>query len=326
MLGLWSLFESTIVEHFVLSSMSSATALADMTTQEKLIQMRRLAAIASGFGVEGFVQEAEMAAAAQLNRLNGIASMAKAVVVLALAVLGLLYAKSRYSPELRARNHVERVVSFLLALCSGIAILTTIGIVVSMLGETMRFFDFVSPIDFFFGTTWNPGFSTTGNTTGDFGLLPLLWGTLMISFIALAVAIPVGLMAAIYLAEYASSRVRSIVKPTIEVLAGIPTIVYGVFAMMVIGPVFSQMGALVGIDIRATSALTAGVVMGIMIIPFVSSLSDDIITQVPRTMRDGSLGLGATKSETIRQVVLPAALPGIVGAFCWLPAALLVRP
>lgn len=314
-LGLWSLFESTIVEHFVLSSMSSATALADMTTQEKLIQMRRLAAIASGFGVEGFVQEAEMAAAAQLNRLNGIASMAKAVVVLALAVLGLLYAKSRYSPELRARNHVERVVSFLLALCSGIAILTTIGIVVSMLGETMRFFDFVSPIDFFFGTTWNPGFSTTGNTTGDFGLLPLLWGTLMISFIALAVAIPVGLMAAIYLAEYASSRVRSIVKPTIEVLAGIPTIVYGVFAMMVIGPVFSQMGALVGIDIRATSALTAGVVMGIMIIPFVSSLSDDIITQVPRTMRDGSLGLGATKSETIRQVVLPAALPGIVGAF-----------
>lgn len=314
-LGLWSLFESTIVEHFVLSSMSSATALADMTTQEKLIQMRRLAAIASGFGVEGFVQEAEMAAAAQLNRLNGIASMAKAVVVLALAVLGLLYAKSRYSPELRARNHVERVVSFLLALCSGIAILTTVGIVVSMLGETMRFFDFVSPIDFFFGTTWNPGFSTTGNTTGDFGLLPLLWGTLMISFIALAVAIPVGLMAAIYLAEYASSRVRSIVKPTIEVLAGIPTIVYGVFAMMVIGPVFSQMGALVGIDIRATSALTAGVVMGIMIIPFVSSLSDDIITQVPRTMRDGSLGLGATKSETIRQVVLPAALPGIVGAF-----------
>ncbi len=314
-LGLWSLFESTIVEHFVLSSMSSATALADMTTQEKLIQMRRLAAIASGFGVEGFVQEAEMAAAAQLNRLNGIASMAKAVVVLALAVLGLLYAKSRYSPELRARNHVERVVSFLLALCSGIAILTTIGIVVSMLGETMRFFDFVSPIDFFFGTTWNPGFSTTGNSTGDFGLLPLLWGTLMISFIALAVAIPVGLMAAIYLAEYASPRARSIVKPTIEVLAGIPTIVYGVFAMMVIGPVFSQMGALVGIDIRATSALTAGVVMGIMIIPFVSSLSDDIITQVPRTMRDGSLGLGATKSETIRQVVLPAALPGIVGAF-----------
>ena len=163
-----------------------------------------------------------------------------------------------------------------------------------------------------------PGFSTSGNAEGSYGLLPLLWGTLMVSGIALLVAVPVGLMIAIYLAEYASPWLRSWAKPTIEVLAGIPTIVYGVFAMMIIGPFFKAAGAYVGIEINATSALTAGFVMGIMIIPFVSSLSDDIITQVPRALRDGSLGLGATKSETIRQVVLPAALRVLQGHFYWL--------
>ena len=184
-----------------------------------------------------------------------------------------------------------------------------------MFSEAMRFFHFVSPFDFFFGTEWNPGFSTSGNAQGSYGLLPLLWGTLMVSGIALLVAVPVGLMIAIYLAEYASAGLRAWAKPAIEILAGIPTIVYGVFALMVIGPFFKMLGATVGLEINATSALTAGFVMGIMIIPFVSSLSDDIITQVPRSLRDGSLGLGATKSETIRQVVLPAALPGIIGAF-----------
>ncbi|MDR9777962.1 phosphate ABC transporter permease subunit PstC, partial [Rhizobium hidalgonense] len=160
-----------------------------------------------------------------------------------------------------------------------------------------------------------PGFSTTGDTQGEYGLLPLLWGTLMVSIIAMLVAVPVGLMAAIYMAEYATPRVRSIAKPMLETLAGIPTIVYGVFAIMFVGPMLSAFGNLIGIHINATSALTAGLVVGIMIIPFVSSLSDDIIIQVPRAMRDGSLGLGATKSETIKQVVLPAALPGIMGAF-----------
>ena len=184
-----------------------------------------------------------------------------------------------------------------------------------MLTEALHFFKFVSPTDFFFGTEWNPGFSTTGNAEGSYGILPLLWGTLMVSGIALLVAVPIGLMIAIYLAEYASPKLRAWAKPIIEVLAGIPTIVYGVFALMVIGPFFKMVGESVGININATSALTAGFVMGIMIIPFVSSLSDDIITQVPRALRDGSLGLGATKSETIRQVVLPAALPGITGAF-----------
>ena len=218
------------------------------------------------------------------------------------------------------------MINITLALCSGVAILTTLGIVMSMFSEALRFFSFVSPFDFFFGTEWNPGFSTSGNAEGSYGLLPLLWGTLMVSGIALLVSVPLGLMIAIYLSEYASSTLRSWAKPTIEILAGIPTIVYGVFALMVIGPFFKEAGEMIGLNITATSALTAGFVMGIMIIPFVSSLSDDIITQVPRALRDGSLGLGATKSETIRQVVLPAALPGIIGAFCSRHLVRLVKP
>lgn len=219
-------------------------------------------------------------------------------------------------PQLRARNHVERLITALLALSSGVAILTTVGIVLSLVGEALHFFRYISPAEFFFGTVWNPRFSTSGTgQQGEFGLLPLLWGTLMVSAIALLVAIPLGLMTAIYMAEYAPPWLRNVAKPIIEVLAGIPTIVYGFFALIVIGPFLSGLGDMLGIGIRATSALTAGLVMGIMIIPFVSSLSDDIITQVPKSLRDGALGLGATKSEMIRQVVLPAALPGIVGAF-----------
>ncbi|EXJ09697.1 phosphate ABC transporter permease subunit PstC [Nitrincola nitratireducens] len=250
-----------------------------------------------------------------LRELRNQGNFIMLALMASVASAGLVLTWRRIQPDLRARNQVEVVTRFLLILCSTIAILTTIGIVFSMLGEALRFFSFVSPADFFFGTTWNPRFSTVG-TSGQtgFGMLPLLWGTLMIAIIALLVAVPIGLMTAIYLAEYAPSKVRAVAKPVIEVLAGIPTIVYGFFALVTVGPFLNMLGATLGLEIRATSALTAGVVMGIMIIPFISSLSDDIITQVPKAMRDGSLGLGATKSETIRKVVIPAALPGIVGA------------
>ena len=277
--------------------------------------INRVEAIASGFGVTDTPAAYELAAAEQLAKFQSIGTFAKIAVVICVALAGLVAAKKRIATQFRARNQVEKTINVALALCSGVAILTTIGIVMSMFSEAMRFFQFVSPLDFFFGTVWDPGFSTSGNAEGSYGLLPLLWGTLMVSGIALLVAVPVGLMIAIYLAEYASPSFRAWAKPTIEVLAGIPTIVYGVFALMIIGPFFKMLGETVGIEINTTSALTAGFVMGIMIIPFVSSLSDDIITQVPRALRDGSLGLGATKSETIRQVVLPAALPGITGAF-----------
>lgn len=314
LLVVWNIVEPSVLRHIALNQIPSQVV-AGLSGAELDVLLNRIHAIATGFGVTDTPQSYELTAAAILKKYQTIGLFAKFAVIISVALFGLAYARQRISQQFRARNQVERTVSIALAMCSGIAILTTIGIVMSMFSEAMRFFNFVSPTDFFFGTEWNPGFSSTGAAEGSYGLLPLLWGTLMVSIVALSVAIPVGLMTAIYLAEYAKPRFRAIVKPVIEVLAGIPTIVYGVFALMVIGPFFHMVGNSIGLNINATSALTAGVVMGIMIIPFVSSLSDDIITQVPRSLRDGSLGLGATKSETVLKVVLPAALPGIVGAF-----------
>ncbi len=232
-------------------------------------------------------------------------------VALILAAAGLAFALTRTAPDFRARNAVETTVKALLMLCSSIAILTTAGIVLSMLFETGHFFQQYSWTEFFFGTTWSPRFG--GGS--DLGILPLLWGTLYISVIALAVSVPIGLFAAIYMSEYASGRMRSIAKPMIEVLAGIPTIVYGLFALITVGPMLRDWFAQpLGLGSSGSSVMTAGLVMGIMLIPFVSSLSDDIINAVPQSLRDGALGLGSTRSETIRKVVLPAALPGIVGA------------
>jgi len=310
----WNIVEPGLLEQVVIKHLPH-DVLTHLDQASLSVVIDRVEALASGFGVSDQPAAYELAAAEQLAKFSTIGTFAKLAVVISVALAGLVWAKKRISQNFRARNQVEKIMNIGLALCSGVAILTTLGIVMSMFGEAMRFFSFVSPIDFFFGTQWNPGFSTSGNAEGSYGLLPLLWGTLMVSGIALLVAVPLGLMIAIYLSEYASPKFRSWAKPTIEVLAGIPTIVYGVFALMILGPFIKTLGAMVGVDINATSALTAGFVMGIMIIPFVSSLSDDIITQVPRALRDGSLGLGATKSETIRQVVLPAALPGIIGAF-----------
>lgn len=232
-------------------------------------------------------------------------------VALALGVAGLAFALSRTAPQFRARNVVEQVVRGILIVCSLIAIATTVAIVLSLVFESLRFFQMYPWQDFFFGTEWTPSFG--GGS--ELGMLPLLWGTLYISLIALLVAVPVGLYAAIYMSEYATPRVRSVVKPAIEVLAGIPTIVYGLFALVTVGPLLRDWIAQpLGLGSSGSSVMTAGLVMGMMLIPFVSSLSDDIINAVPQSLRDGSLAMGSTHSETIRQVVLPAALPGIVGA------------
>ncbi len=240
----------------------------------------------------------------------------RCIVVALLALGGFLYAYTRIHPRLPARNAVESVILGGLILASTVAILTTLGIVLSVAFESIRFFQEISPSNFYLGTVWDPRFTSADANRGEgqFGFLPLLWGTLYISIVALLVAVPVGLYAAIYLSEYASDKVRAVVKPMLEILAGIPTIVYGFFALITFGPFMRDLGDLVGLEISATSVLTAGMVMGIMIIPFVSSLSDDIISSVPQSLREGSLGLGATKSETIKRVILPAALPGIVGA------------
>lgn len=312
---LWSFLAPQLIEMLVAQQLP-ADLVAGMSDRELVTFLRRVTTLASERNVSGGGTPEELAAAAHMARLQTFENFSLVALMAVFAVTGLVVARRNISPQWRARNQVERVVTIALAASSGVAIFTTVGIVLSMLGEALKFFTFISPAEFFLGTTWNPRFSTSGaDAQGEFGLLPLLWGTIMVSAIALLIAIPVGLMTAIYMAEYAPPWLRNVAKPIIEILAGIPTIVYGFFALIVIGPFLSSVGDLIGINIRTTSALTAGLVMGIMIIPFVSSLSDDIITQVPKSLRDGALGLGATKSETIRQVVLPAALPGIVGAF-----------
>ena len=314
-IGLWFWFGPGITHNFIVSQIPAETVLAlDQTGLNAAIA--RIRSLASGYGVAGEVAPFEQAAGEALRSFQFITFLGVVIAAAVAGISALLYARSRITARLRARNAVERVINIALLACSAVAILTTVGIVASLASEAYKFFTFIHPIDFFFGTVWNPGFSSTGEGAhGQYGLLPLLAGTLMITLIAMLVAVPIGLMAAIYLSQYAHNSFRAVAKPIIEILAGIPTIVFGFFALVTVGPFLRDAGAFVGLDIRATSALTAGVVMGIMIIPFVSSLSDDILNQVPRTLRDGAYGLGATKSETIRNVLLPAALPGIVGAF-----------
>jgi phosphate transport system permease protein len=269
--------------------------------------------VALGSEVEAYV----LAAAQKSRAMSAQGRLWMVVVVLILAVLGAAIALRAAGPAFRARNVVERGIMVLLIVAASLAILTTVGIVFSMLFESINFFRLHDWKDFFLGSSWAPNFR--GNS--DLSILPLLWGTLYISFIALLVAVPIGLFAAIYLSEYANNSVRSVAKPLLEILAGIPTIVYGLFALLTVGPTLVRIfgrgeDGLLGVEWMsgATSVLTAGLVMGIMLIPFVSSLSDDIINAVPQSLRDGSFGLGATHSETVRQVILPAALPGIVGA------------
>jgi phosphate transport system permease protein len=256
--------------------------------------------------------DAAMIKAAEVVETTQIKSrLGLTIASIALAVLGLGFSLSRINPEYRARNATERFSMVLLILASLIAVLTTVGIVVSLLSETIHFFRIYPASQFFLSTTWSPKFG--GGS--DLGIWPLIWGTLYVSFIALVVAVPIGLMSAIYLAEYASKTVRAYAKPLIEILAGIPTIVYGLFALITVGPLLRDYIAMpMGLGNSSSSVMTAGLVMGIMVIPFVSSLSDDIINAVPQSLRDGSLALGATPAETVRQVVIPAALPGIVGA------------
>ncbi len=199
---------------------------------------------------------------------------------------------------------------------AAIAVLVTIGIVFSLLVESLRFFSEIGIFDFLFGTDWNPQTAMRDDqvgASGAFGAVPLFIGTFLISLVALTVACPIGIFSAIYLAEYAPAHHRAILGPTFEIIAGVPTVVYGFFAAIVIAPFLRSIGATIGLDIASESALAAGLVMGVMIVLLVSSLSDDVLSAVPSTLREGSLGLGATKSETIRRVVLPAALPGIAG-------------
>ena len=273
--------------------------------------------LVSGNAVSAQIDPVLQVAADRYHSMMRISNIALAVLALSTALVAAYFAYSRIHPALRARNKVERAVEILLTLCSTFAILITIGIVLSVLFESLRFFQQIPFTDFLFGLKWSPQMAMRADqagSSGSFGAIPVLTGTFLISGIAMAIAVPFGLMSAIYLSEYAAPKFRATVKPLLEILAGVPTVVYGFFAALVVAPFIRDMGLLVGLPVSSESALAAGLVMGIMIIPFVSSLSDDVINAVPQAMRDGSYGLGATKSETIKLVILPAALPGIVGS------------
>ncbi len=310
----WLAFEPAIITNIVV---------AEFPAEIKNLQESRLNLVINDVKnlVEGNIVSSEtktwlQSAADHYKDLQVVSKAALAVIALSLAIICALVVWRKISPQLRARNHVERIFKYFLIACSTFAIFTTIGIVLSVLFEAVRFFKVIPITDFLFGLDWSPQMAIRADqvgSSGAFGAIPVFMGTLMISAIAMLVAAPLGLMAAIYLSEYADIKIRAVVKPLLEILAGIPTVVYGFFAALTVAPFIRNTGSLIGMDVSSESALAAGLVMGIMIIPFVSSLSDDVINAVPQSMRDGSYALGATNSETIKQVVIPAALPGIVG-------------
>ncbi|WP_366512919.1 phosphate ABC transporter permease subunit PstC [Sphingomonas telluris] len=315
-LAVWTPMRTRLVNQAVLSS-PEGKALPDFEMQRTAIldEARQIAhkEIVAGFNPESTTIAPRIAEAE--SRYGGIGGIA--AILIALGSAGILFMRKR-DRQFRARTAVEKWMSAILLLASLIAIFTTLGIVLSLLFESLRFFKLVPLTDFLFGLSWSPQMAIRADqagSSGAFGSIPLFWGTIFIgAIIAMIVAIPLGLMSAIYLTQYAAPRVRSVVKPLLEILAGVPTVVYGYFAALTLAPAIRDLGVALGVESASSeSALAAGLVMGVMIIPFVSSMADDSIAAVPGAMRDGSLALGATRSETIRKVLLPAALPGVVG-------------
>ena len=311
---LWLMFQNSVIDGLLIRSLPDEITAAASPAQLDLY-LSEIYNVAGGL-LFGEPRPEIIAAAERYTRWQGIARIAMALAAFAAMSLGLFFAYRRLSPRFRARNGVEQVMSVFMIFCSVIAILTTVGIVVSLVYEAWEFFLLVPPTEFFFGLRWEPQIAIRADQVagaGAFGAVPVFLGTLVIATIAMLVAVPIGLFSAIYLVEYASDRARNIIKPLLEILAGVPTVVYGFFAILTVAPAIRQAGGLIGIPISPQSALAAGIVMAIMITPFISSLSDDAIKAVPQSMRDGSLAMGATRSETVMRVLLPAALPGIVG-------------
>ena len=311
---LWILAEPRVVVALVVNGLPDAQQ--SMSEGEINLLVNNIRNLASGDVVSRDVDRVLQEAAERYQAYLATSRQLLATLTLGLAILAGAIAWRRITPNFRARNRVEKIINGLLIAASSIAIFTTIGIVLSVLFEAIRFFREVPIAEFLFGLDWSPQTAIRSDqvgSSGAFGALPLFAGTLLITAIAMIVAVPVGLMTAIYLAEYSSRRVRAVAKPLLEILAGIPTVVYGFFAALTVAPAIRTAGEAMGMSVSSESALAAGLVMGIMIIPLVSSLSDDAINAVPSAMRDGALGLGSTQSETMKLVILPAALPGIVG-------------
>ena len=311
------IFDGFIVKNYVLSEFYSQ----GIDQSEISLLFTQIENTRNGIKLFNSEDEIIVNAVNKLNYIEGIFDITSIITVFGVSSLFLLYGYRRINLNFDARLIVEKFILIGFFLCSLIAILVTVGIIFSLLYETVRFFSQVPILDFLFGTNWSPqrAFVRDAADAADienaFGAVPLFSGTFLIAFIAMCVSIPVGLLTAIYMSEYAKSSVRNTAKPIIEILAGIPTVVYGFFAVITIAPFIRSLGGSIGLDVSSESALAAGLVMGIMIIPFVSSLSDDVISSVPQSLREGSYAMGATKSETIKKVIIPAALPGIIGSF-----------
>ncbi len=314
-IALWRILEGKIIISLVVKNLP--VELQQLSANRLSLVLNEVTNIVFG-GFAAHTADPAIQAAADLyvttmNNLDTIAAISTIVCGLVPAIIAYRSIKK----ELRARNLVEGIAKIFLIGCSAVAIFTTLGIIFSVLFESLRFFQSIPFFDFIFGLQWSPQTAMRvdqAGSSGAFGAVPVFVGTTLIALIAMSVAIPVGLLAAIYLSEYASSRMRTWAKPMLEILAGIPTVVYGFFAALTVAPLIRDIGQAVGLQVASESALAAGLVMGIMIIPFVSSLSDDVIHAVPQAMRDGSYALGATRFETIQLVIIPAALPGIVGS------------
>ncbi len=315
LLIVWLIVEPHVAEQALIANLPASVEQMDPNTLRLTIGDIEARALGGIVGRE-VAPEFQPAAEAYAATLSISRWLMAACLVAVMAIGGLLAFRS-IGVEMRARNRFERIAEVIMIGAATIAILTTVGIILSLLFETARFFAEVPFFEFLFGLQWSPQTALRADqvgSSGSFGAIPLFAGTLLITLIALCVAVPIGLFAAIYMSEYATPRIRGTAKPILEILAGVPTVVYGFFAALTVAPFFRGLGQSIGLDVSSESALAAGSVMGIMIIPFVSSLSDDVMNAVPQSLRDGAFALGATKSETIRQVILPAALPGIVGA------------
>jgi len=311
---LWVALQGTVIDRLLLATLPEDMT-ANASSSQIALYLSEIKNVASG---QIFTEPspAIRAAAATYSSWEAIARWAMVAVAAAATIIALFFARTRLAPRFRARNNFERVITGLMIFCSVVAILTTIGIVASLLYESIRFFVRVPFYEFLFGLRWEPQIAIRADQVaglGAFGAVPVFVGTILIATIAMLFATPIGILSAIYLVEYASDNVRKVVKPLLEILSGIPTVVYGFFAVLIVAPAIRQTGSAMGLAISPNSALAAGAVMGIMIIPFISSLSDDALKAVPRAMRDGSLAMGATVGETMTRVMLPAALPGIMG-------------
>ena len=314
--GCWSLFEPTIIKVLILNNFPQIES-------KDLFYEQTLSFFNGNFS--GEITNEIKAASIKYSSINIIAQNSKIVIIAAALISSLTFAYRKIQDNNKARDDVEIILKVLLFTSSLVAILTTVGIIVSLLFESLKFFSTINIFEFIFGTSWSPQRAFVRDASAitpeellelqdAFGSVPLFAGTAFIALIAMCVAVPIGLFSGIYLAEYASTKVRKYSKPIIEILAGIPTVVYGFFAALTVGPFFRTLGESLGLTVSSESALAAGLIMGVMIIPYISSLSDDVINSVPQSLREGSYAVGATKSETIKKVVIPAALPGIIGS------------